>query len=36
MEKLGCFLLGSKFTIYTEYNPLAYIKESKLGVAQMA
>ena len=27
--------LGSKFTIYMDNNPLAYIKESKLGVAQI-
>ena len=35
MEKLRDYLLGSKFTIYTDNNPLAYIKESKLGVAQI-
>ena len=35
MEKLRNFLLRSKFTIYTDNNPLAYIKESKLGVAQI-
>ena len=35
MEKLGDYLLGSKFTIYTDNNPLAYIKESKLGMAQI-
>ena len=34
-EKLRDYLLGSKFTIYTDNNPLAYIKESKLGVAQI-
>ena len=28
------YLLGSKFTGYTDNNPLAYVKESKLGVAQ--
>ena len=35
MEKLRDYLLGSKFTIYTDNNPLAYVKESKLGVAQI-
>ena len=35
MEKLGDHLLCSKFIIYTENNLLAYIKESKLGVAQI-
>ena len=34
-EKLRDYLLGSKFTIYTNNNPLAYVKESKLGVAQI-
>ena len=29
MEKLRAYVLGSKFTIYTENNPLAYVKESK-------
>ena len=29
------YLLGLQFTIYTDNNPLAYIKESKLGVAQI-
>ena len=33
--KLRDCLLGSKFTMYTDNNPLAYIKESKLGVAQI-
>ena len=33
--KLRDYLLGSKFTIYTDSNPLAYFKESKLGVAQI-
>ena len=28
MEKLRDYLLGSKFTIYTDNNPLAYVKES--------
>ena len=35
MEKLRDYLLGSKFTVYTDNNPLAYVKESKLGVAQI-
>ena len=35
MEKLWDYLLGSKFTIYTDNNPLAYVRESKLGVAQI-
>ena len=34
-EKFRDYLLGSKFTVYTENNPLAYVKESKLGVAQI-
>ena len=34
-EKLRDYLLGSKFTVYTNNNPLAYIRESKLGVAQI-
>ena len=28
-EKLRDYLLGSKFTIYTDNNQLAYVKESK-------
>ena len=35
MEKHRDYLLGSKFTIYTDNNPLAYVKESKLGAAQI-
>ena len=35
MEKLRDYLLGSKFTTYTDNNPLAYVKESKLGVVQI-
>ena len=35
MEKLWDSLLGSKFTVYTDNNPLAYVRESKLGVAQI-
>ena len=34
-EKLRDYLLGSKFTVYMDNNPLAYVKESKLGVAQI-
>ena len=33
-KKFRDYLLGSQFTAYTDNNPLAYIKESKLGVAQ--
>ena len=35
MEKLRDYLLGSKFNIYTHNYPLAYVKESKLGAAQI-
>ena len=35
MEKFRDYLLGSRFTVYTDNNPLAYVKESKLGVAQI-
>ena len=35
MEKLRDYLLGSKFTIYTDNNPLAYVMESKLGLVQI-
>ena len=34
-EKLRDYLLVSKFTVYTDNNPLAYVKESKLVVAQI-
>ena len=34
-EKLQDYLLGSKFTVYTDNNPLAYARESKLGVGQI-
>ena len=34
-EKFRDYLLGSKFTVYTDNNPLPYVKESKLGVAQI-
>ena len=35
MANLRDYFLGSKFTVYTDNNPLAYIKESKLGAAQI-
>ena len=35
MEKFRDYLLGSWFTAYTDNNPLAYIKGSKLGSAQI-
>ena len=35
MEKLQDFLLGSKFTMYTDNNPLAYVRESRLGQVQI-
>ena len=34
-EKFKDYLLGSKFTFYTDNNPLVYIKSSKLGAAQI-
>ena len=34
-NKFKDYLLGSKFTIFTNNNPLHYIKSSKLGVAQI-
>ena len=34
-EKLWVYLLGSKFTMYMDNNPLAYVRESKLRVAQI-
>ena len=34
-DKFKDFLLGSKFTIFTDNNPLCYIKSSKLGAAQI-
>ena len=34
-EKLRDYLLGSKFTVCTDNNPFAYVKESKLGAAQI-
>ena len=35
MEKLRDYLLHSRFTIYKDNKPLAYIKESKLGAVQI-
>ena len=34
-EKFRDYLLGLKFTVYTDNNPLAYIQTSKLGAAQI-
>ena len=34
-EKFKDYLLGSKFTVYTDNNLLVYIKTSKLGAAQI-
>ena len=34
-ETLWDYLLGSKFMVYTDNNPLAYIRESKSGVAEI-
>ena len=34
-EKFRDYLLGSKFTVYTDNNPLAYVQTSKLGVSQI-
>ena len=34
-EKFKDYLLGSKFTIFTDNNPLVYVKISKLGAAQI-
>ena len=33
-NKFKDYLLGSKFTVFTDNNPLCYIKSSKLGAAQ--
>ena len=35
IEKLKDYLLGSTFTMYTNNNPLTYVKWSKLGLAQI-
>ena len=34
-EKFKDYLLGSKFTVHTNNNPLVYVKTSKLGAAQI-
>ena len=34
-KKFREYLLGSKFTVYTNNNPLAYVQTSKLGVSQI-
>ena len=34
-EKFRVYLLGSKFTVYTDNNPLAYIQASKLSASQI-
>ena len=34
-KKFRDYLLGSKFTVYTNNNLLAYIQSSKLGVSQI-
>ena len=34
-KKFRDYLLGSKFTVYTNNNPLAYIQTSKLGASQI-
>ena len=34
-DKFKDYLLGSKFTVFTDNNPLCYIKSSKLGTAQI-
>ena len=34
-DKFKDYLLGSKFIIFTDNNPLCYIKSSKLGAAQI-
>ena len=34
-EKFKDYLLGSKFTIFTDNNPLVYVKTSNLGTAQI-
>ena len=33
-EKFRNYLLGMKFTVYTDNNPLAYVQTSKLGASQ--
>ena len=35
MEKLRDYLSESNFTMYTDNNPLTYVKESKLGASKI-
>ena len=34
-KKFRDYLLGSKFTVYADNNPLAYVQTSKLGASQI-
>ena len=34
-EKFKDYLLGSKFTVFIDNNPLVYVKTSKLGTTQI-
>ena len=34
-DKFRDYLIGSKFTVLTDNNPLTYIRTSRLGVAQI-
>ena len=34
-DKFKDYLLGSRFTVHTDNNPLVYVKTSKLGAAQI-
>ena len=34
-KKFRDYLLGSKFTVYTDNNPLVYVQTSKLGASQI-
>ena len=34
-EKFRDYLLGLKFTVYTDNNPLAYVQSSKLGASEI-
>lgn len=34
MEKFWEYLLGSKFTMYTDNNPLRYLQSAKLGAVE--
>ena len=35
MEKFHDYLPGSKFQVYMDSSPLAYVRESKLGASQI-